>query len=59
MPWDSVKEDSFYGIQYSSLPLTLCRGYIQRCNDPPVRNLITWGAQHNGIGTSPGKKTLT
>lgn len=25
------------------------RGYIERCNDPPVRNLITFGSQHNGI----------
>jgi palmitoyl-protein thioesterase len=25
------------------------RGYIERCNDPPVRNLITFGSPHNGI----------
>lgn len=25
------------------------RGYIQRCNDPPVHNLVTFGSQHNGI----------
>ncbi|TWU77252.1 hypothetical protein ED733_002520 [Metarhizium rileyi] len=25
------------------------RGYIERCNTPPVRNLITFGSQHNGI----------
>lgn len=25
------------------------RGYIQRCNNPPVRNLVTFGSQHNGI----------
>ncbi|KAF2472903.1 palmitoyl-protein thioesterase 1 precursor [Lindgomyces ingoldianus] len=25
------------------------RGYIERCNLPPVRNLITFGSQHNGI----------
>lgn len=25
------------------------RGYIERCNDPPVRNLVTLGSQHNGI----------
>jgi palmitoyl-protein thioesterase len=25
------------------------RGYIERCNYPPVRNLITFGSQHNGI----------
>jgi palmitoyl-protein thioesterase len=25
------------------------RGYIQRCNSPPVANLLTFGSQHNGI----------
>lgn len=25
------------------------RGYIERCNDPPVANLVTLGSQHNGI----------
>ncbi|KAF2870718.1 Alpha/Beta hydrolase protein [Massariosphaeria phaeospora] len=25
------------------------RGYIERCNHPPVKNLVTFGSQHNGI----------
>ncbi|KAL8906604.1 MAG: hypothetical protein Q9207_001928 [Kuettlingeria erythrocarpa] len=25
------------------------RAYIQRCNNPPVRTLVTFGSQHNGI----------
>ncbi|KAK3899656.1 Alpha/Beta hydrolase protein [Staphylotrichum tortipilum] len=25
------------------------RAYVQRCNKPPVRSLITFGSQHNGI----------
>jgi len=25
------------------------RGYIERCNSPPVRSLVTFGSQHNGI----------
>ncbi|KAK5096183.1 hypothetical protein LTS08_007789 [Lithohypha guttulata] len=25
------------------------RGYIERCNEPKVRNFITFGSQHNGI----------
>ncbi|KAJ5481223.1 hypothetical protein N7475_000035 [Penicillium sp. IBT 31633x] len=25
------------------------RGYIERCNSPPVHNLVTFGSQHNGI----------
>ncbi|CRG86133.1 hypothetical protein PISL3812_03136 [Talaromyces islandicus] len=25
------------------------RAYVERCNSPPVRNLVTMGSQHNGI----------
>ncbi|KAF6812020.1 Palmitoyl-protein thioesterase 1 [Colletotrichum plurivorum] len=25
------------------------RGYVERCNKPPVRSLVTYGSQHNGI----------
>ncbi|KAK4149750.1 Alpha/Beta hydrolase protein [Chaetomidium leptoderma] len=25
------------------------RAYVERCNNPPVRSLITFGSQHNGI----------
>ncbi|KAJ5769444.1 hypothetical protein N7520_004003 [Penicillium odoratum] len=25
------------------------RGYVERCNNPPVYNLVTYGSQHNGI----------
>lgn len=25
------------------------RAYVQRCNDPPVRSLVTFGSPHNGI----------
>ncbi|KAK3352203.1 Alpha/Beta hydrolase protein [Lasiosphaeria hispida] len=25
------------------------RGYVERCNNPPVRSLVTFGSQHNGI----------
>ncbi|KAH8424313.1 palmitoyl-protein thioesterase family protein [Aspergillus melleus] len=25
------------------------RAYVERCNDPPVHNLVTLGSQHNGI----------
>jgi palmitoyl-protein thioesterase len=31
----------------------LMRAYVQRCNDPPVRQLITMGAQHMGIADIP------
>lgn len=30
------------------------RAYVQRCNDPPVHNLITVGSQHNGVADIPG-----
>ncbi|KAJ3282508.1 Palmitoyl-protein thioesterase 1 [Borealophlyctis nickersoniae] len=32
------------------------RAYVQRCNDPPVHNLITFGAQHAGVSEWPGCK---
>ncbi|KAE8452590.1 hypothetical protein EG329_013849 [Mollisiaceae sp. DMI_Dod_QoI] len=25
------------------------RGYVERCSNPPVRSLVTFGSQHNGI----------
>ena len=25
------------------------RGYVERCNNPPIRSLVTFGSQHNGI----------
>lgn len=25
------------------------RAYVERCNNPPVHNLVTFGSQHNGI----------
>lgn len=30
------------------------RGYVQRCNSPPVRSLVTFGSQHNGISEFRG-----
>ncbi|CAI2173438.1 5408_t:CDS:2 [Funneliformis geosporum] len=33
------------------------RAYVQRCNDPPVHNLITFGSQHSGIADLPGCET--
>ncbi|KAF2193298.1 palmitoyl-protein thioesterase 1 precursor [Zopfia rhizophila CBS 207.26] len=30
------------------------RGYIERCNNPPIRNLVTFGSQHNGIAKYQG-----
>ncbi|KAF9153615.1 hypothetical protein DFQ26_000525 [Actinomortierella ambigua] len=30
------------------------RAYVQRCNDPPIHNLITFGSQHAGVSDIPG-----
>jgi len=30
------------------------RAYVERCNLPPVRNLVTFGSQHNGIARFQG-----
>lgn len=35
------------------------RGYVERCNDPPVRSLITFGSQHNGISQFQKCKSAT
>lgn len=32
----------------------LMRAYVQRCNDPPVANLVTFGGQHMGVADIPG-----
>jgi len=29
------------------------RAYVERCNDPPVHNLITMGGQHQGVANIP------
>jgi len=30
------------------------RGYVERCNNPPVYNLVTYGGQHQGVAEAPG-----
>ena len=35
------------------------RGYVERCNKPPVRNLVTFGSQHNGIAEFQKCKSAT
>eukprot|EP00747_Dinoflagellata_sp_TGD_P184692 gnl/TRDRNA2_/TRDRNA2_40559_c0_seq2.p1 gnl/TRDRNA2_/TRDRNA2_40559_c0~~gnl/TRDRNA2_/TRDRNA2_40559_c0_seq2.p1 ORF type:complete len:312 (+),score=63.97 gnl/TRDRNA2_/TRDRNA2_40559_c0_seq2:74-1009(+) len=31
----------------------LMRAYVERCNEPPVRQLITFGGQHQGVADIP------
>lgn len=35
------------------------RAYVERCNFPPVRNLVTFGSQHNGISDFQGCASAT
>jgi len=49
---EQIKKDTnlvngFNLIGYSQGGL-IARGYVERCNNPPVYNLITWSAPHGG-----------
>ncbi|KAG0244129.1 hypothetical protein BGX31_009781 [Mortierella sp. GBA43] len=46
-------QDGFNAVGFSQGGQFL-RAYVQRCNDPPVHNLITVGSQHNGVADIPG-----
>ncbi|PJF16623.1 hypothetical protein PSACC_03610 [Paramicrosporidium saccamoebae] len=52
---ESIEElkDGFDAVGFSQGGQIL-RAYVQRCNSPPVRNLITVGAQHQGVMDLPG-----
>ncbi|TPX38959.1 palmitoyl[protein] hydrolase [Synchytrium endobioticum] len=56
---DKELVDGFNAIGFSQGGLFL-RAYIERCNDPPVYNIITFGTPHNGIGDVPscGEKSV-
>ncbi|KAF8502206.1 Alpha/Beta hydrolase protein [Russula emetica] len=47
--------DGFDAIGFSQGGQFL-RAYIERYNDPPIRNLITFGSQHMGISDTPSCK---
>jgi len=50
---DPKLKDGFNAVGFSQGG-ELLRAYIQRCNDPPVYNLVTMGAQHQGVLDIPG-----
>jgi len=50
-----ILSDGFDAIGFSQGGQFL-RAYIERHNDPPVRNLITFGSQHMGISDIPACK---
>jgi palmitoyl-protein thioesterase len=52
---DDQLRDGFDAIGFSQGGQFL-RAYVQRCNKPPVRNLITFGSQHMGISDLPACK---
>ncbi|CAJ0635238.1 6400_t:CDS:10 [Entrophospora sp. SA101] len=50
---DENLKHGFNAIGFSQGGLLL-RGYVERCNDPPVHNLVTFGAPHGGVSDIPG-----
>ncbi|PWN37180.1 alpha/beta-hydrolase [Meira miltonrushii] len=52
---DDQLRDGFDAIGFSQGGQFL-RAYVQRCNKPAVRNLITFGSQHMGISDLPACK---
>ncbi|KAI8972316.1 Alpha/Beta hydrolase protein [Pilobolus umbonatus] len=49
-------EDGFNAIGFSQGGLML-RGYVEKCNYPPVHNLITFGSPHGGVSDIPNCMT--
>jgi len=49
---DPKLKDGFDAIGFSQGGQFL-RAYVERCNDPPVHNLITFGGQHMGVSDIP------
>ncbi|KAI9002910.1 alpha/beta-hydrolase [Hyaloraphidium curvatum] len=50
---DAELQGGFIGIGFSQGGQFL-RAYAERCNDPPLKTLITFGAQHMGVASLPG-----
>jgi len=49
---DPNLQNGFNAIGFSQGSQFL-RGYVERCNDPPVYNLISMGGQHQGVADIP------
>jgi len=53
-----LKEDERLASGFNAIGISqggqLFRAYVERCNDPPVHNLITFGSQHQGVSRFPG-----
>ncbi|KAN0041862.1 hypothetical protein ACTFIV_004412 [Dictyostelium citrinum] len=52
-----LKEDTNLTSGFNAVGLSqggqFLRGYVERCNDPPVYNLISLGGQHQGVSSLP------
>jgi len=49
---DPLLKNGFNAVGFSQGGQFL-RAYVERCNDPPVYNLITMGGQHQGVADIP------
>jgi len=58
MASDSKLANGFNLLGYSQGGL-VSRGFVERCNYPPVHNFITWSAPHGGQFGIPSKVTWT
>lgn len=54
---DPKLKDGFNLIGYSQGGL-ITRGFVERCNYPPVHNYITWSAPHGGTFGIKAKQIL-
>ena len=58
----ALKEDPQLAGGFNALGFSqggqFLRAYVQRCNDPPVHNLITFGGQHQGVFGLPRCEAL-
>lgn len=50
---DPNLKDGFNAMGFSQGGLFF-RAYVQRCNNPQVHNLITFGSPHGGVADVPG-----
>ena len=48
-------QNGFNGVGFSQGGLMM-RAYLQRCNDPPILNLVTFGSPHAGLQFNRGCK---
>ena len=50
-------EDGFNAVGFSQGGLFM-RAYVQKCNDPPVKSLMTFGSPHTGVADIPNCQNM-